>query len=115
MSIAILTGSPKGRAMAEAVIGLLAGWALGWLLEFLRIEQLGAARESKQSRAVGSAPFALLCVGAFLGWFAAVAIGAVAAIMVLIARRFPKTTGVRSRFGWSTAVLISALVWIVSP
>jgi leader peptidase (prepilin peptidase)/N-methyltransferase len=115
MSIAILTGSPKGHAIAEAVTGLVAGWALGYLFEFLRIEQIGAARESKQSRAAGSAPFALMCMGALLGWFAVVAIGAVAAVMVLIARRFPEETAMQSRFGWSAAALISAVVWIVSP
>jgi leader peptidase (prepilin peptidase) / N-methyltransferase len=113
-AIPLLAVSPRAHAIAEFAAGVLAGGAIG-ILNGLMFGWLVASRGQRHSNVSNSALVPLVCIGAFLGWFAAVAVGIVAAIEMLIARKFPGESATPVRFGWSAAALIAALVWIVSP
>jgi leader peptidase (prepilin peptidase) / N-methyltransferase len=113
-TIALLAENTKERAIAAAIVGLIAGCVIGCVLDFARIGRLNGPRESMQSNGVGSALCPLLCVGAFLGWFAAIVVGAATAIEIAIARVLMKDRAERFRIGWSGAAFLGAVAWIVS-
>ena len=113
-AIPLFAANSRTHAIAEFAAGVAAGCAIGILADLL-LGRLGASRRQEHSNFTNAALLPLACVGAFLGWFAAIAVGIVAAIEMLIAWRFPKQTTARTRFGWSAAALIAALVWIFSP
>jgi hypothetical protein len=113
-TIALLAENARERAIAVAIVGLIAGCVIGCVLDFARIDRLNGPRKTMRSSGVGSAAYPLLCVGAVLGWFAAIAVGIAAAIGIAIARMFLKDRAGRCRFGWSGAALLGAVVLTLS-
>jgi leader peptidase (prepilin peptidase) / N-methyltransferase len=112
-TIALLAENARGRAIAAAIVGMIAGCAIGCVLDVARIGHLNGPRESMRSSGFGSAAYPLLCVGAVLGWFGAIAVAIAAVIEIAVARLFLNDRVGRSRFGWSGAALIGAVAWIV--
>jgi leader peptidase (prepilin peptidase) / N-methyltransferase len=106
---------PAWRALAIAAAGLIAGWATGYLLA-TAVNAIAPRRDS-QSAGKKNGPVAALslaCTGAFLGWAAAVAVGWLASVALIAARRLRKSERSVARLGWSTFALLAALAWILA-
>ena len=103
---------PLETALAVGAVGLIAGLGVGYLVEVALIRRIGSGATSSNN--AGSAALTLACVGTFLGWGAAVAVGIAATGAFSITRKMTNPKSALGRFGFSGWALMFTLAWILA-
>jgi leader peptidase (prepilin peptidase) / N-methyltransferase len=103
-------------AFAAAIVGLLAGLLAGWIFGRVTTGRPMARKDAEHSAAGsgGLLPWSLSCVGTFLGWQGAVAVGIVAMLVFLAIEKLAGRRGAIDGWSLSGCVLLGTLGWIVA-